>query len=133
MILRAGLILLGLLHLAWGGWASLAPRQFFDTFPGFGQHWTAAYPPYNAHLITDLGATFVTLGVLLLIAAALADRKVTAVVLVGVMVFSALHLQFHARHPGALHGRALAASLATLVLGVVAPAVLLALSRRPRA
>jgi hypothetical protein len=28
-----------------------APAHFFATFPGFGLHWTAAYPPYNQHLI----------------------------------------------------------------------------------
>ena len=75
----------------------LAPRWFFDTFPGFGLGWTAAYPPYNAHLMTDVGAAFTTIGVLLLIAAWLDDRRVTAVVLVGLLIFLTLHLVFHLR------------------------------------
>lgn len=130
LVLRAGLAVLGVLHLSWGVAATAAPRWFFDTFPGFGERWTAAYPPYNEHLMIDLGATFVTLGVLLLAASALADRRVTAVVLLGVIIFSALHLLFHARSHGSLTGGSLALSLVFLALGVLTPAALLLLTRR---
>jgi uncharacterized membrane protein len=117
--------ILGLLHLAWGVGAVAAPRWFFDNFPGFGRHWTAAYPPYNEHLMTDVGAAFLTLGVILLIAAFLRDRKVTNVVLIGLLVFSAVHLAFHSRHPGELTGTDLAASLTSLALGVAVPGIIL--------
>lgn len=130
LVLRAGLAVLGVLHLSWGVAATAAPRWFFDTFPGFGERWTAAYPPYNEHLMIDLGATFVTLGVLLLAASTLADRRVTAVVLLGVIIFSALHLLFHARSHGALAGGSLALSLVFLSAGVLAPGLLLVLARR---
>jgi hypothetical protein len=127
------LVLLGLLHVSWGVPAVLAPRWFFDHFPGLGHHWTAAYPPYNEHLMTDAGAAFLTLGVLLLIAAWLRDRKVTATVLTGLIVFSAVHLAYHAGHPAQLRGVDLAASLVSLALGVVIPAaMLLTLARSPR-
>lgn len=126
--------ILGVLHLAWGVGAVAAPRWFFDNFPGFGRHWTAAYPPYNEHLMTDVGGAFLALGTLLLLAAWLRDRKVTNVVLVGLVVFSAVHLGYHALHPGRLSGGDLAASLVSLVLGVAIPVLLLVLSwaRRPR-
>lgn len=130
VVVRGGLVLLGLLHLSWGVPAVLAPRWFFDTFPGFGWNWTAAYPPYNAHLMTDVGAAFTTIGVLLLIAAWLDDRRVTAVVLIGLLVFSTLHLAFHLRDHGLLHGVDLGASLGSLAAGVLAPIALLLLSRR---
>jgi hypothetical protein len=117
--------ILGLLHLAWGVGAVAAPRWFFDNFPGLGRHWTAAYPPYNEHLMTDVGAGFLALGVILLIAAALRDRKVTNVVLAGLLVFSTAHLAFHLRHPGNLAGPDLVASLVSLALGVAVPGVLL--------
>jgi hypothetical protein len=129
-VVRAGLALLGVLHLSWGIPAVAAPRWFFDTFPGLGHAWTAAYPPYNAHLMTDVGAAFVTLGVLLLLAAVLADRRVTVVVLVGVLTFSALHLGFHLADHGALAGADLAASLTSLALGVIVPGALLAIAVR---
>lgn len=128
------LAVLGVLHTSWGVAAIAVPRWFFDNFPGLGRHWTAAYPPYNEHLMTDVGAAFLALGVLLLIAAWLKDRKVTNVVLIGLVVFSAAHLAFHSHNPGNLQGADLAASLATLALGVVVPGVMLIVSwaRRPR-
>jgi hypothetical protein len=129
-VLRGGLALLGLLHLSWGVAATAAPKWFFDTFPGFGERWTAAYPPYNQHLMSDVGAAFATLGFLLLVAAALADRRVTTVVLLGVIVFSALHLAFHLAHHGGLTGASLLLSLTSLEAGVVAPVALLILARR---
>jgi hypothetical protein len=125
-VVRAGLALLGVLHLAGGVPAVVAPRWFFDTFPGFGHRWTAAYPPFNRHLIADLGATFITLGALLLLAAWLADRRVGAAALAGTLIFSTLHLVFHATHAGALTGFDLTASLVALALGVLLPAALLA-------
>jgi hypothetical protein len=113
----------------WGAWARLAPRHFFDNFPGFGRHWTAAYPPYNEHLVTDLGATFLTLAFLLGVAAAVRDRTARWVVLAGVGLFNLLHLSFHAFHRGVMGGFDTAASLTTLAFGVVAAAVLLVLNR----
>jgi hypothetical protein len=127
-VVTVGLAALGLLNLAWGVWATAAPRHFFDTFPGLGERWTAAYPPYNPHLVSDLGATFTALGVLLSLAAVLRNRRVTWVVLTGVLAFNVLHLGFHATHHGLLSGRSLTASLASLVFGVLGPAVLLVLA-----
>jgi hypothetical protein len=129
-MLRGGLVLLGALHVSWGVPAVLVPRWFFTHFPGFGHAWTATYPPYNRHLMTDVGAAFLTLGVLLFTAAWLADRRVTAVVLSGVLLFSTLHLVFHLTQHGRLAGFDLVASLTALALGVLFPAALLVLSRR---
>ncbi|MFC7481826.1 hypothetical protein ACFQX7_19750 [Luedemannella flava] len=112
-----------------GVWAVGAPRHFFVTFPGFGHRWTAGYPPFNEHLVSDLGSIFLTLGVLLTVAAVLDDARVTAVVLAGTLVFNTLHLAFHSTHHGTLVGFDLAASLASLVAGVIGPVVLLVLDR----
>jgi hypothetical protein len=111
----------------WGGWAWFAPRSFFAGFPGFGHRWTAAYPPYNEHLVTDLGATFLTLSFLLVIAAALGDRRVALVVLAGVLLFDALHLAYHAGASGQLGPHDYLASIVALTLGVLVPVGLLAM------
>jgi hypothetical protein len=129
-MLRLGLALLAALHLLWGVPAVIAPRWFFDHFPGGGHRWTAAYQPYNEHLMTDVGATFVTLGVLLAMAAVMLDRRVTNVVLIGLLVFSLVHLIYHSARHGALSGGELLASLASLLAGVLAPIALLWLNRR---
>jgi hypothetical protein len=122
-----GIALLAAVNAWWGFWARLWPRQFFDTFPGFGHHWTAAYPPYNEHLVTDLGSTFLTLAFLLAAAAVMNQRPVRTVVLGGAFVFNALHLAFHTGHQGEMGGVDFGASLVTLALGVLAPVLLLAL------
>ncbi|MEN3610189.1 hypothetical protein AAH979_11615 [Plantactinospora sp. ZYX-F-223] len=133
VLVRGGLVLLGVLHVSWGVPAVLAPRWFFDNFPGFGLSWTAGYPPYNSHLMTDVGAAFLTLGAMLLAAAWFDDRRVTAVVLSGLLIFSTVHLIFHLAHIGTLSSADLLASRGTLLLGVLGPGALLVLDRRPRA
>jgi hypothetical protein len=132
---RGGLAGLGVVELAWGGWAYFAPASFFTDFPGFGHHWTAAYQPYNEHLTADLGATFLAFGALLVLAAALDDRRFTLAVLAGVLLFNGLHLAYHAGHRGSMAGADYPASLLALLFGVLVPLALLALvaRRAPRA
>jgi hypothetical protein len=120
---------LGAVHAWWGVWAWVWPRQFYETFPGFGHRWTAAYPPYNEHLVSDLGATFLTLAFLLVVGAAMRNRGVRTVVLAGVALFGALHLTFHATHSGTMAGFDLGASLLFLAVGVLAPIALLVVDR----
>jgi hypothetical protein len=126
-VVRVGAGVLAALHLWWGAWARFAPQGFFDSFPGMGRRWTAAYPPYNEHLVADLGSTFLTLAFLLGAVAATNSRAVWRVVLAGVVIFSTLHIGFHAAEPGELRGDDLAASLATLAAGVAIPLALLVL------
>jgi hypothetical protein len=127
-VVRLGCAILAGVNLLWGGWAYLGPAHFFRTFPGFGHHWTAAYPPFNEHLVADLGATFLTVAFLLGVAAVTSEPRVVRLALGAVLVFSTLHLLFHLLRGGELSGVDLAASLASLVLGVLAPAGLLALT-----
>jgi hypothetical protein len=130
-VARCGTGVLAGLNLWWGAWARFAPRHFFDVFPGLGHHWTAAYPPYNEHLVTDLGSTFLTLGFLLAVGAAVADVRLRRLVLSGTFVFNALHLGFHAGHRGLLDPGNFSASVATLAGGALAPLVLVALEVPP--
>jgi hypothetical protein len=123
---RLGFAALGLVNLAWGGWAVGAPSHFFATFPGFGLHWTAAYPPYNQHLIVDLGATMLTLAVLFL-AAAIIDRPVVSWVAgLATAVFGTLHFGYHALHGGEMGVTDRVLSLLSLVGGALVPPALAA-------
>jgi hypothetical protein len=131
LMVRLGAGVLAALNLWWGVWATAWPRHFFDTFPGFGHHWTAAYPPYNQHLVADLGATFITLGGLLVVAAAVTDRTVQTVVLAAVLAFNSLHLSFHAGHHAGMASFDVIASLTSLAAGALAPAVLLLVAWLP--
>jgi len=51
-----------------GAWATVAPRSFFDDFP-LGRGWVASLPPYNVHLVRDVGG--LSLGFAVLFAALL--------------------------------------------------------------
>jgi hypothetical protein len=127
---RVGFVLLGALNAAWGLWAIAAPAHFFDTFPGYGRRWTGAYPPYNEHLVMDLGATFLLIGVLLT-GVAIVDLPVaTWLVVAGVTLFNGLHLVFHLGHRGSLTGGNYGLSIAALVAGVVVPPALALTHRR---
>src|SRR5690348_13415732 len=53
-VARAALSLLAVLALYQGIWAQLAPRSFFEGFPG-GMGWIATEGPYNEHLVRDVG------------------------------------------------------------------------------
>jgi hypothetical protein len=96
--LRAGLIVVTVVQGALGGWQLLFPRSFYDNMPLPGHPWVALLPPYNMHLIVDLGAANIAMAVLLGSAAISMQRAlVKPAVLTGV-VFAAPHFIFHAMH-----------------------------------
>jgi len=89
-----------------GAWATLAPRSFFDTFPGAGHHWTAGLPAYSEHLVTDVGAFYLGFALLLAWAAWRPTRELIVPVCTAFALFSALHLAWHCLAPrGLRHGR----------------------------
>lgn len=96
-LLRLALALLALGNGVTAVWASVAPRSFYDDFPGAG-HWVSALPPYNEHLIRDYGSALLALAVLTAAAAILYDRVLVLVTL-GVLAVAALpHLAYHVAH-----------------------------------
>lgn len=99
---RALALALALPQLVVGLWAVLAPRSWYDDFPGVGPALAAAEPPFNRHLTTDAGAGFLAIGVLLAVAAWTADRAHLRLAAVGYLVFGVPHLIYHAAHPSPL-------------------------------
>ena len=99
-ITRAGALLLAAGALYPGIWATFWPRSFFLDFPGGGQRWVAVFPPYNEHLVRDIGSFYLAFGVLLGVAALRGDRKIARGALFAWVVFSIPHLVFHATHVG---------------------------------
>ena len=62
----------------------------------------AAEPPFNQHLVTDAGAGFLAVGVVLALAAAWGRRDALVLALTGQLVFTVPHLIYHAAHPSPL-------------------------------
>ena len=81
-----------------GGWASLAPRSFNDSFPGFNRMWVGGDGPYNEHLVRDVGALYLALAVTGVLALLGRDRRTTLVLGAAWTVFAVPHLAYHLHH-----------------------------------
>ena len=93
---RAGLVLLALPQLAIGVWALVSPTGWFENFPGAGNRWLPLYEGgFDEHLVTDVGSTFLALGVILVLAAVWMDRRVVLAASVGYLVYQVPHAIFH--------------------------------------
>lgn len=88
MFVRAGLILLGLLHLGNGLWMLVAPDGWYAAIPG-----VSLTGPTNHHFIADIGLAFTASGVGLLIGAR-AIRSAGAFAVAGA-TWPALHALLH--------------------------------------
>ncbi len=82
----------GLVFIGAGVWAFAAPRSFFEN--------AAAFEPYNAHFIRDIGAFQLGLGAVLLLGVWIRDALLAA--LAGVAVGAVAHVGAHVidRHAG---------------------------------
>ncbi|HET6751944.1 MAG TPA: hypothetical protein VFL71_22075 [Actinomycetes bacterium] len=116
-----------------GAWALGAPESFYQEFPGGGRTWVSALPPYNEHLIRDVGSLSLALAVLTAAAALTLERRLVIVTALALLVWSTPHLAFHLGHLEGLATVDQVGQLVTLGLGVALPLVLLGLAAaRPR-
>lgn len=81
-----------------GGWAFFAPRSFYDSFPGVLGTWISIDGPFNEHLVRDVGAMYLALGVASLGGLAWRSTAVFRVLGLAWTVFGLLHLAYHATH-----------------------------------
>lgn len=96
---RLALIALAFPSLLTGLWAVASPQGWFDDFPGFDPRLVAAEPPFNEHLVTDAGAGLLASGVVLLVAALLADGRSVKLGLVANAAFVIPHSLWHTLNP----------------------------------
>lgn len=127
---RVGLLILAASNVVTGLWALVAPRSFYDDFPGAGRGWVSALGPYDEHLVRDVGSSFTALVVLVVLAAVFLELRLVQVALVAWLVYSVPHIAYHLTTTEAYSTSDNVASLAGLALQVVLPAALLALSFR---
>jgi hypothetical protein len=122
---RVGLLALGLPNAVAGLWAIVAPRHWFDHFPGWDPRLVAAEPPFNSHLATDAGAGLFASGVVLVAAAWLADRRSVTLALVAFSAFAVPHAAYHSLNPAPGLSTAEDVVNAAVLVFVVAAAVAL--------
>jgi hypothetical protein len=93
--IRFGLIYLAL-TIGWVAvWILVAPKGFYDNFPGGSTHWVSALPPYNEHLERDFGATSLGLAVLAALAAMWMERRVIQAAAIALFVAGVPHFAYH--------------------------------------
>ena len=121
-----GLLLLAASALPVGFWASFAPRSFHDDFPAPGRYWVSAIGPYNEHLVTDVRAGYLALGMLSGLAGTLLGRTLVRVSLVAWLAYAVPHFAFHFTTLDTFSLADNLASMSSLGLAVLLPLLLLA-------
>lgn len=126
---RAALLLLCAYCLFIGFVALAAPRTFYDDFP-FLAHWVDKLPPYNGHLITDVGGLYLGFAVVIGLAAWRLERHLVIAACAGFLTVSVPHLLYHATHLSGFGEGDAIAEMAALASLLAPPVVALWASRR---
>lgn len=95
LLLRIGLGYLALASIQIGVWALIAPRSFYDDFPGLGRAWVSVDGPYNEHLIRDVGALNLALASVLILAAVRLTPTLVVAAGLASLVWGVPHLLYH--------------------------------------
>jgi len=122
---RSARVALGFLFLAAatiGLTAAALPQTFYEDFP-FLTHWVELLPPYNEHLVTDVGGLYLGFAVLFAWAAWTLDRTLVRAVCVAWLLTAAIHLLFHAGHLDGFGTADAIAELASLALLLAPPPI----------
>src|SRR5918995_5000400 len=94
-VIRLALVYLTVAIGLVAAWILIAPKHFYDEFPGPAA-WVSALPPYNEHLERDFGAAGLGLAVLAGLAALWMERRLVQAAAVALFVAGAPHLAYHA-------------------------------------
>ncbi|HEY4778535.1 MAG TPA: hypothetical protein VIH47_02965 [Solirubrobacterales bacterium] len=130
---RVALCILLVSALTIGLTATVAPRTFYDDFP-FLAHWVELLPPYNEHLVTDVGGLYLGFALLFAWAAWTLDRTLVRAVCAAWLLTATIHLLFHIDHLAGFGTADAIAEIATLALLLVpAPIAIWGVSEPPSA
>lgn len=102
--------------------AAIAPHGFYADFP-FVTHWVDLLPPYNEHLVTDVGELYLGFAILFGWAAWTLQPALVRPLCAAWLVPSILHLAFHAAHLGSFDPAGAIGEIVALAL-TVAPAII---------
>lgn len=117
---RASLGVLFLFAAVPGVVAAAAPRTFYDDFPFFAS-WVDLLPPYNEHLVTDVGALYLALALLFAWSARTLQATLVRATCAAWVLAGAIHLAFHADHLGGLTAVDAIAQTVSLTVALLLP------------
>jgi hypothetical protein len=123
---RIGLAYLGLAGVWVGAWAQLAPRSFYDSFPGGGRHWVSVDGPFNEHLVRDFGGLNLALALVMLVGAVTLLPTLVRTAAAASLVFNVPHLLYHVAHRDVYTSSDQVANLGALFVTVAVAAGILA-------
>jgi hypothetical protein len=95
-----------------------------------GRHWLVPLGPYNEHLITDVGSTFLALTVLMALAAIWLTKRLVQAALIAWLVYAVPHFLWHMANLGVYSASDQVLNAVALALQVLVAAALLALTFR---
>lgn len=131
--IRFLLLALGIPQALIGLWALLGPQSFYDDFPAGTDGWVHPLGPFDEHLVTDVGALFVGLGVLLAIAAVSLRRGLVLAAATSWLIFSIPHFLWHVLNLEPYSTAEAVSNTATLAWTVIGGMLALYLARAGKA
>lgn len=127
---RVAIAVLALGQVPLALWATFAPRQFFDEFPGGGRHWVSPDGPYNEHLVRDVGALSLALVVVAVFAFVTLSVPLVRATAAAFLANGVLHVAYHLRHLDLYDTADQVASISGLLVAPIVAVLLLVLTRR---
>ncbi|MET0903832.1 MAG: hypothetical protein ABWZ52_11375 [Acidimicrobiales bacterium] len=109
-----------------GLWATLAPKSFYEDFPGAGRVWVAVDGPYNEHLVRDVGSLNLGLAFVAVLALITGSTLVARAAGGAALLYGVPHLLYHATHLDPYESGDQVALLFSLGIAVLAAVLALA-------
>lgn len=125
---RAGLIVFGVGDVLLGAFAYLLPHHFYNDVPT-----VAMDPPFSQHFVSDVGAFYISQGLVLVLAAIVMELWLVRAALAGYVTFAILHLAFHASHLSGMPPHDAILLVTALALDAAIPLTLLIMTGSPGA
>jgi hypothetical protein len=121
-LLRVTLACLAVSALVPGLQGTIAPSSFYSGFPA-GRGWVQLLPPYNEHLIRDVGGFYLAFALLFAWAAVTLARALIVPLAVAWSLAALLHAIYHVLHLEGFSAGDAVAQTAGLVAVLVLPAL----------
>jgi hypothetical protein len=130
LLARLGLLILSVAGLELGVWATIAPRSFYNSYPGGGRHWIDLNGPFNEHFIRDFGALNLALALVTIVAVVAGTRSLVRLAAGAWLVWSIPHVLYHLFNLGVYDTTDKIANIVALGTTILIPVIVLWAAQR---